>query len=104
MKATPRRSRSERTPRGKLARLTLRHLQILSILQRYRFLDAKHICALLGSSNTNVRNALGDLFHEHGLVDRLPQRGFLRDPLYDPEIYQLSGQGLALLDQRTDAV
>jgi hypothetical protein len=104
MEATKRRSRKERTPRGKLARLTPRHLQILDILQRYRFLDAKHIYALLGSCNTNVRGALSDLFHEHGLVNRLPQRGFLRDPLYDPEVYQLSDEGLALLAQRAEQI
>jgi hypothetical protein len=104
MEATNRRSRRHRTPRGKLARITPRHLQILAFLQRYRFLDAKHIYALLGSSNTNVRSALSDLFHEHGLVNRLPQRGFLRDPLYDPEVYELSNEGLTLLAERAEPV
>jgi hypothetical protein len=100
MDAAKRRSRRHRTPRGKLARITPRHLEILRLLQRYRFLDAKHIYALLGSRNTNVRGALGDLFHEHGLLDRLPQRAFMRDPLYDPEIYELSDDGIALVSQR----
>lgn len=101
MEATKRRSRSHRTPRGKLARLTPRHLQIVALLHRYRFLDANHIYALLGSRNTNVRSALSDLFHEHGLLNRLPQRAFLRDPLYDPEIYELSDDGGALIAQRS---
>jgi hypothetical protein len=100
MEATTRRSRRQRTPRGKLARITPRHLEILRLLNRYRFLDAKHIYALLGSSNTNVRGALADLFHEHGLLNRLPQRAFMRDPLYDPEIYELSDEGIALVSQR----
>jgi len=104
MEATKRRSRNERTPRGKLARITPRHLRILGILQGYRFLDANHIFALLGSGNTNVRNALSDLFHEHGLVNRLPQRGFLRDPLYDSEVYELSDEGSTLLAERADQV
>ncbi|MBX3512050.1 MAG: replication-relaxation family protein [Xanthobacteraceae bacterium] len=97
MKANLRRSRNHRTPTGKLARITPRHLEILGLLQRYRFLDARHIHALLGSNNSNVRRALGDLFHEHGLLNRLPQRAFMRDPLYDPEIYELSEEGEALL-------
>jgi Replication-relaxation len=102
MDTAKRRSRKHRTPRGKLARLTPRHLEILRLLHRYRFLDAKHIYALLGSHNTNVRGALADLFHEHGMLDRLPQRGFMRDPLYDPEIYQLSDEGIALVSQRAE--
>ncbi len=104
MEAAKRRSRSHRSPSGKLARITSRHLQILSLLQRYRFLDAKHIYALLGSSNTNVRSALSDLFHEHGLVGRLPQRAFMRDPLYDSEIYELADRGFAFIAQRADKV
>ncbi|MEJ0075266.1 MAG: replication-relaxation family protein [Alphaproteobacteria bacterium] len=84
-------------------RITPRHLQILGLLHRYRFLDANHIYALLGSRNTNVRSALSDLFHEHGLLDRLPQRAFLRDPFYDPEIYELSDDGAALIAQRSGA-
>jgi hypothetical protein len=104
MEAIKRRSRKQRMPRGKLARITPRHLQILNILDRYRFLDAKHIYALLGSSNTNVRTALSDLFHEHGLVNRLPQRAFMRDPLYDPEIYELADAGVALIAQRAERV
>jgi hypothetical protein len=71
---------------------------------RYRFLDAKHVYALLGSSNTNVRGALADLFHEHGLLNRLPQRAFMRDPLYDPEIYELSDDGLAMVSQRAQQI
>jgi Replication-relaxation len=104
MEATKRRSRRQRTPRGKLARITPRHLQILAILGRYRFLDAKHIFALLGSSNTNVRRALSDLFHEHGLVNRLPQRAFLRDPLYDSEIYELSDAGLNVVAEWAEPI
>jgi hypothetical protein len=104
MEATKRRSRRHRTPRGKLARITQRHIEILRLLQRYRFLDAKHIYALIGSANTNVRNALADLFHEHGLLNRLPQRAFMRDPLYDPEIYELSHDGLALASQRAQTI
>lgn len=100
METNKRRSRSRRTPRGKSARITPRHLQILGILQRYRFLDAKHIYALIGSNNSNVRSALSDLFHEHSLLNRLPQRAFMRDPLYDPEIYELSEAGAELLFQR----
>lgn len=103
MQATKRRSRHRRTPRGKLARLTPRHLKILQLLHRYRFLDTNHIYALLGSRNTNVRTALSDLFHEHGLLNRLPQRAFMRDPLYDPEIYELSDDGAALVSQRSDS-
>jgi hypothetical protein len=100
MKATIRRSRNNRTPTGKLARITERHRNILYILQRYRFLDARHIYALLGSNNSNVRKALSDLFHEHGLIDRLPQRAFMRDPLHDPEVYELTDAGLDVLSAR----
>lgn len=103
MPTTKRRSRHRRTPRGKLARLTPRHLEILKLLHRYRFLDTNHLYALLGSRNTNVRTALSDLFHEHGLLNRLPQRAFMRDPLYDPEIYELSDDGAALISQRSDS-
>lgn len=100
MEVITRRSRKVRSPRGKRARLTERHVEILCLVHRYRFLDAKHICALIGSSNTNIRGALADLFHEHGFLNRLPQRAFLRDPLYDPEIYELSDEGFAFLSQR----
>jgi hypothetical protein len=104
MEVTKRRSRQHRTPRGKLARITPRQLEILRLLNRYRFLDAKHIYGLLGSSNTNVCGALADLFHEHGFLNRLPQRAFMRDPLYDPEIYELSDDGLALVSQRAQQI
>lgn len=104
MHVTKRRSRNHRTPLGKVARVTPRHLQILNLLHRYRFLDTNHIYALLGSRNTNVRSALSDLFHEHGLVNRLPQRAFMRDPLYDPDIYELSDDGATLIAERTQLV
>jgi hypothetical protein len=90
MEATKRRSRKHRTPLG--------------ILQRYRYLDANHIYALLGSRNSNVRGALSDLFHEHGLLDRLPQRAFMRDPLYDPEIYELSDDGAMFIAQQAESI
>ena len=104
MEAQKRRSRQHRTPQGKLARITPRHLEILRLLHRYRFLDSSHLYALMGSRNTNVRSALTDLFHEHGLVNRLPQRAFMRDPLYDPEIYELSEHGAALVAQQAEGM
>lgn len=91
-----RRARTTPMPCGKLARLSDRQLAIIALLSRYRYLDAAHLYALLGSFNSNVRKALTDLFHEHRLVHRLSQRAFLRDPIHDSEIYELSGAGWAL--------
>lgn len=91
-----RRARTTPMPCGKLARLSDRQLAIIALLSRYRYLDAAHLYALLGSFNSNVRKALTDLFHEHRLVHRLSQRAFLRDPIHDSEIYELSDAGWAL--------
>src|SRR5262249_7717899 len=86
------------------AQITPRHLQLLQLLHRYRFLDTDHILALYkayyGIANSNVRDALTDLFHEHQLVDRIPARAFNRSPLNDPVVCELNANGLALLQQR----
>ncbi|KRQ09143.1 replication-relaxation family protein [Bradyrhizobium manausense] len=82
-----------------LRRLSSRHNQILSALARYRYLDSKHIFALIGCENSNAKSALRRLF-DAGLINRLSNNLFRRDRLKDPQVYEISAEGIAYLKSR----
>lgn len=80
-------------------RLTPRDIQILSALQRYRYLDSKHIFELIDCHNSNGHVALRRLF-DFGLIYRIPNNKFGRDRLKDPQVYEITQEGKDQLSQR----
>lgn len=62
----PRRARSD-NPRP--FQLTLRDIEIIHLVAKYRFLNSDHIRKLVKGSHKNITNRLKSLF-EHGFLDR----------------------------------
>ncbi len=94
-----RRSRFERSPRGKTLRLTERDRHILEYLYRYRYLRQDHLTRIFApKSPKRLNERLGDLFHETGLINR----PMLQAPLFDaratPMLYEISNKGVAYLE------
>lgn len=94
-----RRSRFERTPRGKRLTLTPRDQEILRWLYRYRYLRQDHLMRILKpKSEKRFKERLGDLFHETGLINR----PLIQAPLFDaratPMLYELSAKGAEYLE------
>lgn len=97
-----RRSRFSRTPIGKRILLTLRDIEILRWLYRYRYLRTPHLISFLHPKSTKrFIERLGDLFHETGLVDRPKAQWRHFDARYTPMIYELSAKGQAYLESRS---
>ena len=92
------RPRSKRFPIV-LRSVSPRRQQILTALARYRYLDSKHIFAMIGCANSNAKSDLRHLY-DAGLIDRLPNNLFRRDRLKDPQVYEITDDGIDYLDQR----
>jgi hypothetical protein len=75
-----------------------RDLEILQYLHRYRYLDTRHIFALVRSSNRKAYLAIKRLMLR-GLIAKLPNNRFQRDRRGDPRVYELTKEGLAYLSQ-----
>ncbi|WP_421704505.1 replication-relaxation family protein [Aliiroseovarius sp.] len=94
-----RRSRFERSPRGKRLSLTPRDQEILRWLYRYRYLRQDHLMRIFKpKSEKRFVERLGDLFHETGYLNR-PQ---LQAPLFDaratPMLYEITTKGVGYLE------
>ena len=57
--------------------LTPRDMEILETVYRYRFLEARHVCALIGGSDQQLIRRLQGLFH-NGYVGRYTRRERMR--------------------------
>lgn len=96
-----RRSRFSRTSTGKRTVLTLRDIEILRWLYRYRYLRATQLLSFLHPKSTKrFIERLGDLFHETGLINRPKVQWRQIDVRCTPMIYELSAKGLAFLENR----
>lgn len=79
--------------------LTANDIRVLSVLERYRFLDTPHIGLLLGWTNRNLYYCLERLFGM-GLIEVLPNNRFGRDQLASPLVYAITGAGSDQLSER----
>lgn len=94
-----RRSRFERSPRGKRLRLTPRDQEILSWLYRYRYLRQDQLVQIFApQSEKRFSERLGDLFHETGFINRPQLQEALFDAHATPMLYEISDKGVAYLD------
>lgn len=83
---------------GKRIELSGRDLEILKLLNRYRFLRSTHIHALVGGkSQKRFIERLGDLYHEGGYVDRPKQQWQAINARYMPAVYELGDAGREVL-------
>jgi hypothetical protein len=69
---------------------------LLTALARYRYLDTKHLMVLTGQANKNLYKRLSRL-KVAGLIAYLENSNFKRDRLKDPQIYEITRDGLAHL-------
>ena len=72
--------------------ITKRDLQILELVQDYRFLNTNQIHALVGGSKRNVEERLSRLYH-HAYLDRPAHQRELRNEGYRLMIYALAPKG-----------
>lgn len=91
-----RRSRARRSGDPKAIELTARDIELLRLLNRYRFLRSTFIRAFLAGSHQKITRRLRDLFDGHYVTRVHPQFrvGNLRS---HPEVYELGHQGVAVL-------
>jgi hypothetical protein len=86
----------ERT--GKRIEFTERDLEILKLLDRYRFLRSTNLYALAGGkSQKRFVERLGDLFHEGGYINRPKQQWQAINARYMPVVYELAEEGRRML-------
>lgn len=85
---------------GKRISLTERDLEILRLLDRYRYLRSSHLHVLAGGkSHKRFVERLGDLYHEAGFINRPPQQWQAINARYMPAVYELGEPGRRLLAQ-----
>lgn len=93
-----RRSRMHRQPTACRIALTVRDLEILSALARYRYLRSSHLYALVGGrSRRRFVERLGLLYHEGGYVNRPARQWQVINARYMPAVYELTDAGERVL-------
>jgi hypothetical protein len=78
--------------------LTPDELALLKALARYRYLDTKHLMMLTGQVNKNIYKRLTRL-KIAGLIAYLENNNFRRDRLKDPQVYEITKDGILYLSQ-----
>lgn len=95
-----RRDPRKRQPTGKAVLLSARDIEILKLLNRYRYLRSNFIRAFFPNSDRgDLLDRLGDLFHEQPWVDR-PRQQFRwspRGPVRHHTIYEITPLGRQVL-------
>src|SRR5487761_441801 len=99
--ALQRRSRMARRGTDKRIALTSRDIEILRLLDRYRYLRSTHLHALAGGKSAKrFVERLGHLYHECGYVNRPQQQWQAMNARYTPAVYELGEAGARVLEQR----
>jgi hypothetical protein len=97
------RSRFIATPTGKRFIISERDVDILTLLQRYRYLPSNYIAALLGVEyrpGAPIKDNLTKLRHEAGLIDCPNPSWAAANARYRPAVYALTKKGEAELKTR----
>jgi hypothetical protein len=93
-----RRSRMRRESSGKRVELTARDIEILKLLQRYRYLRSTFLFAFIGSKNeTRFKERLGSLYHDGRYVNRPAEQWQYAGSRYAPAVYELDRAGESVL-------
>lgn len=97
---TTTRSRFIAAPTGRAYRVTNKDVEVLCLLQRYRYLPSTYIFALLGWVGHHHKHLLTKLRHEAGLIDCPNASWAAANARYRPAVYVLTQKGEALLKER----
>jgi hypothetical protein len=83
---------------GKTVSLTPRDIELLKLLDRYRYLRSSFLHAFLGgASATRFKERLGHLYHEGRYINRPAQQWQFANCRYMPAIYELDDAGEQVL-------
>jgi hypothetical protein len=97
---TARRSRFIATPKGAPYRVTAHDLDVLQLLQTYRYLPSNYIAALLAEKSRWYKYQLAKLRHEAGLIECPNASWAAANARYRPAVYALTAKGMDLLKER----
>lgn len=97
---TERRSRFRAESRGEPYRLTQTDVDVLALLQRYRYLPSTYVAALLGLEGDYYKDILHKLRHKAGLIDCPPASWAAVNARYRPAVYGLTDKGASALKLR----
>lgn len=100
MELVERRSRFHRRPLGLSLHLTQRDVDVFLLLNRYRYLRAKHIHAFIGGDYVALSKRLGTLYHEGDYLGRPEQQWQAVNARYMPAVYELGALGERVLRER----
>jgi hypothetical protein len=94
---TEKRSRFRAESRGESFRLTPIDVEVLALLQRYRYLPSNYIAALLALKGDYYKDILHKLRHRAGLIDCPPASWAAVNARYRPAVYCLTDNGAQAL-------
>jgi hypothetical protein len=98
METVTKRSRFILEPKGQPFRITGNDLDILDLLQTYKYLPSTYLIALLGGPSVQyVKNRLTILRHEAKVIDCPASSWHAANARYRPAVYQLTEKGRGLL-------
>lgn len=95
-----RRSRFRPAPSGRSYRITGADLEMLQLLQRYRYLPSTYVAALLGLKGEYYKDRLTKLRHEAGSIDCPAASWAAANARYRPAVYALTKKGEQVLKVR----
>lgn len=95
-----RRSRFIASPTGKPFVITAKNIEVLTLLQRYRYLPSNYIAALLGWKGDYYKDLLSKLRHEAGLVECPNASWEAANARYRPAVYGITRKGEEELKKR----
>jgi len=94
------RSRFIATPTGRPTRVTPKDIDVLTLLQRFRYLPSNYIAVLLGWTGEYYKDVLAKLRHEAGLIECPNVSWAAANARYRPAVYCLTRKGERLLKDR----
>ena len=97
---TTKRSRFRAESRGESYLVTQVDIDVLQLLQRYRYLPSNYVAALLGLKGDYYKDVLHKLRHKAGLIDCPAASWSAANARYRPAVYCLTDKGAQLLKVR----